>query len=189
MATSGSTDYSLNAGELAEHAANLINAIPLGQSLSDAQRKAILRSANMMLKTWSAHEPPFLFTIKEKTAVTIVSAQQSYTIGPAGADITLEKPLRVMSVRLRHTTNETDFPLREMQRDEYQNYITGKTSVSATGFPTAYYYDPQRATGTLYLNAVPDASTASDYTLRFDYKRHIMTWICHKNGLKPLFIT
>lgn len=172
MPTSGSTDFTLNTTEIITHALNLINAIPLGQSVAPHIYSACLKSLNLMTKSWMA-EGRFLWGLTERTGVALTANKASYSIGPSGADITMEKPMRILSVRLRHTTDEVDIPLDEIMRDEYQNGISAKTSVSGSGFPTVYYYDPQLSTGTLYLSSVPDSSTASDYTLRFDYPRRI----------------
>jgi hypothetical protein len=175
MATSGSTDFSLNTTEIVRKACSFINAVPLGQAVPSHIYDEVVSSLNLMMKTWSAKEPPFQWTIKEKTGITIVADQASYTLGPSGADVTMEKPIKILkrSLRLRETTTEIDIPLQMFTREQYQATVTGKTSVSSSGFPYGWYYDPQRSTGTLYLIGVPDTQTAADYTLRFDYKRHI----------------
>jgi hypothetical protein len=173
MATSGSTDFSLNTTQIIRKACTLINAVPVGQAVPGRYYEEILSSLNLMVKSWMA-KGRFLWAWSEKSGVTIVADQQSYTIGPSGADITMEKPMQITSVRLRETATNIDLPpLKQILRAEYQNGILAKTSDNAPGIPTKYYYDPQRATGTLYLHNVPDTSTASDYTLRFDYPRRI----------------
>ena len=176
MSTSGSTSYSLNTQQLVNFACHLINAIPLNQSAPYYIYDAVLTALNLMCKTWMA-EKRYLWAWTEKSGITIVADQQSYTIGPSGADITMEKPMEIMSLRIRNTADETDVPIELVNRKEYQQGFTAKTSVNNTGFPTAAYYDPQRDTGVLYLNGVPNTEVATDYTMRFDYPRRIEDFV------------
>lgn len=172
MATSGSTDFSLNAKQIVREALELLNALPMGQPIPNHIMSSCLNSLNAMVKTWMK-EKVFLWTWTEKTEITLVANQAIYTISPTDSDVTLEKPMSIQSVRLRHTSTEVDIPLTPMNRKEYQNGILSKTSTSSTGIPTIYYYDPQLSVGKLHLNSVPNTNTASNYTLRFDYPRRI----------------
>lgn len=74
------------------------------------------------------------------------------------------RPLRITTAR-RHNIGQ-DTPIIGLNRDEY----FALPNKSSTGIPTQYYYDPQQATGVLYLWPAP--SSVED-SIKFTYTRRI----------------
>jgi len=162
VSTSGSTNYGLVTNTLVDEAFDICGIGSKGESVSADMYLRATRSLNLIVKTWQAQ--PHLWTMTEGS-VTLVASQADYAL----ATLFSVKPMRVLSVRRRVTSGSTDTPLIEMSRQEYFD-TPNKTSASV---PTAFYYDPQRATGTLYLWPTASTATAAAQTLRVTYLRRI----------------
>lgn len=157
MATSGSTNYSLDVDQIVQTAFELIGVVPMGDAIGADDAAKGLQQLNLMVKTWGADPAPKLWLLTEGT--------QALTASTASYMLTAAR--KVLSVRRR--TSSIDTPLTLMSRQEYFDY----PSKSASGMPTQYYFDPQRATRTLYVVAVPDATIAASTTLQYTYLRVI----------------
>lgn len=155
MATSGSTDYTLNTREIITTALELVGARALGDTPSAEETDLALTHLNLLLKTWSADPKLFLLT---ETSVVLVASTASYSL-PAAR--------RVREVRRR--ASGIDTPLDMLSRDDYFA-IPNK---AGTGTPNSAYFDPQRATRTLYVWPAPTTAIAAAYTLRYTYERVI----------------
>jgi hypothetical protein len=164
MATSGSVNYSLSARQIAAAALELIGVVSIGETPSAEDAAKALEQLNFLVKTWGADAKPKLWQSTE-AAVTLVASQAAYTASP----VTLAR--KVVSIRRRTgtLTAQNDVPLNELSRQDYDN----KANKLSTGTPTEYYFDPQRATRSLYVWPVPDATIAASTTLRLTYLRVI----------------
>ncbi|MCP4997187.1 MAG: hypothetical protein GY933_00210 [Hyphomicrobiales bacterium] len=120
-----------------------------------------LRKLNIMLKAWQADGVKYWLMTEGELA--LVQSQESYSFA-AGGDFTTV-PFDMMDMRITRVSN--DLPMSEMSREEY-NALPNKTT---EGYPTSWFYDRQRESGTLYVWPAPD-STAG--TLKFTYRRTIM---------------
>ena len=139
MALSGSYDYNLNALEVITYALkDILNVVPLTQSLDADEAAAALQTLNLMMKSWQ-RKGPHLWQ-KTEGDITLVNATASYDLSG-----TLN-PLRVLSVRYRDTAS-TETMLREYTREQYFDLNDKATA----GTPTQYYFDPQRGAPTLYV--------------------------------------
>jgi hypothetical protein len=153
MATSGSTNFSMTARDVITKALRKAFVIGELETPSASEAADALQSLNLMLKSWSAKRHLFIIA---STSVTLLASTASYSLANAR---------RVRSVRRR--TSSVDTPLYEMSRQEYDD-TPMKASI---GFPNGFYFDPQRATRTLYVWPVPDASIATSTTLQITYER------------------
>lgn len=160
MATSGSVDYSLTARQIATAALELIGVVALGDTPPAEEADKALQQLNLMVKTWGADPSPKLW-LKTEGSVTLSASTASYTASP----VSLAR--KVLSVRRR--TSNIDTPLCPLSRSDYDD-IPNK---SGTGTPTSFYFDPQRATRTLYVWPAPTTAVAADTTLRMTYLRVI----------------
>lgn len=161
MAVSNSTDFSLTATQIVEEARSLLGINADEESLSATELTKGLRALNMMLKAWQA-DGVYLWTYTEGT-LTLVQSQESYSFAAAGDFTTV--PFDIVQMRI--TRNSTDLEMYELSREEYYR-LPNKTN---EGYPTQFFYDRQRSSGTLYVWPSPD-STAG--TLKFTYRRIIM---------------
>lgn len=161
MTTSGSTDFNLVSNELIEEAFSICGIAQEGEAVTADMYQRGRRSANLLIKSWGAK--PHLW-IKTEGSVTMVAGQVDYAFGTLSP-----KPMRIHSVRRKVTASGYETPLMEWSRQEYFDM----PNKSAQSIPTAFYYDPQTTTGTLYIWAAPSTATASDMTLRLTYSRRM----------------
>lgn len=154
MATSGSTDYSLNARQLVAYALKKLRITPLGETMNSDEAAMALEELNVMLKGWQLSGP----NLWRQTfgSVTLVASTASYTLSP--------RPIRVYEARYRNASS-IDLPMGELNRADYVSL----PSKSSTGTPTQYFIDYQRAAATMYVWPVP-ASVTSE-TIQYTYQR------------------
>lgn len=155
MATSGSVDFGLDAREIITEAFQTAKILAAGETPNADEMADGERKLNLLLKTWSAREHLW---IRTEGTQALTATTQGYPITGAR---------RMLSVRRR--TALIDTPLNELAREEYCDLPT-KASV---GMPVSWYFDPQRATRTLYLWPTASAAIAANTTLNFTYLRVI----------------
>lgn len=162
MSTSGSTNFSLVTNTLIDEAFDICGIGSEGEAVTSDMYARATRSLNLIKSTWGAAER--LWT-KTEGSVTLVADQQSYAL----ATLFSVKPMRVLSVRRRVTASAIDTPLMELSRQEYFD----TPNKASSSIPNSFYYDPQLATGTLYIWPVASAATAAAQTLKVTYLRRI----------------
>lgn len=161
MSVSNSTDFSLTTAEIVEEARRKIGIHADEEPLQAQELITGIRTINMMLKAWQA-EGVMCWTYEEGT-LPLVQGDADYVFGAGGAFVTV--PFEVMSIRINRNGN--DLPMVRMSREEYFDLPNKATQ----GYPTQFYYDRQRSSGTLYVWPAPDAGLG---TLKFTYRRVIM---------------
>jgi hypothetical protein len=133
-----------------------------------------LSSLNLIIKS-KLRTTDRLF-LRTAGSVTLIADTEVYAQASA---------LRMLSVR-RRDSNDDDTPMQELSRQEYED-LPNKTSSSS--IPVAWYFDPQQASGTLYVWPAPSSTAASDFTLattylpphqRHGYVERLST--CRRNG-------
>jgi hypothetical protein len=154
MALSGSIDYSLTAREVIDYALKKLRVLAEGETALSAMANDAMRELNVMLKGWQKHEHLWLLT---EGSITVVAATASYTLSP--------QPHRVISARFDDQDSET--PMILMTREEYFD-LPNKT---ASGIPTQYYVDYQRASTAFYV--WPLHGTVDDETINYTYVARI----------------
>lgn len=155
MATSGSTNFTMTALDICKKAMLRATVLEGGEEPDAADLATVMQSLNLMIKAWET-EGIYLWSNTEDTFPTVIGTA-AYLFGPAGTKT--YRPLRITSVRYA-TSVDTDLPLIPLGRQEYFDLPSKGTA----GQPTQFFYDPQRAAGTLYLWPVPDAVSALKYT-------------------------
>lgn len=129
MATSGSTDFILNARQVIKYSLEKLVICAPEETPSAQDAESCRVDLNLMLKGWQ-RAAPSLFR-KMTIPVALVANTVSYTLSP--------RPFRVISARYRNASSR-DLPLTEWTAEDYED-MPVKTS---TGIPTAYYVDYQR---------------------------------------------
>lgn len=155
MTTSGNPVFELTALEVIEQAFHKLGKASEGEAMTARMYGDGLSALNLMLKTMNADE--HLWQMQERT-LTMVAGQAAYTLTP--------KPLRVLSVRRMRQTIET--PMNRLSR---QVYFDQPNKTASPSIPVSYYYDPQQASGVLYLWPAPSAATIADYTINMTVVR------------------
>lgn len=157
MATSGSSDYSLNARQIATAALELVGVVAVGDEPEANDAAKALEQLNLMVKTWGADPDPKLWLITEGSQALTAST----------ANYVFSAARKVISARRR--TSNIDTPMIEWARSDYYD----QPNKGSLGYPTAYYFDPQRAARTLYVWPVPSAAIAANTTVEYTYLRVI----------------
>ena len=86
MTTSGSYDYSRNAGQIIEKALKLIGELAAGESVNSEDQSTCLETLNLMIKDWQADE---IYLWKHvESALFLEYEGYSYDIGPTGDNVT-----------------------------------------------------------------------------------------------------
>lgn len=96
-------------------------------------------------------------TITFNDALTVDVDSGATVYAYTATDDLIDRPLRLESVRRRNVSASSpiDTPIGEMSRSDYFD-LPVKTN---TGLPNQFYYDPGRATGTLYIWPSPSVVT------------------------------
>lgn len=139
----------------------MVGVVAIGDTPEAEHATKALEQLNLMVKTWGANPDPKLWQLTEGS-VTLIDATETYVLTAAR---------KVMSARRRigTGTSQNDMPLNVISRQEYYD----KPAKLSTGYPLDVYFDPQRATRTLYVWPVPDATIASTVTIPYTYLRVI----------------
>ena len=150
MSTSGVDTYAFTARNCITFALRKLGIVAQTATPTATQAQNALVDLNLILKAWMKYEN--LWRI-EQESVTPVANTASYTL-------TSQKPHRIAASRWRNTSG-TDLPMTLMTREEYFD-LPVKT---ATGLPTMYYVDYQRAVPVLYIWPVPSSVTTETIQL------------------------
>jgi len=166
MSTSGTTAFTLVNNEFCERAFALLGIGQEGESITAKMYSDATYAFNLMIKTFSAKD--HLWS-RAGGSLTLISGQAAYALGGASG-----KPMRVLSARRKTTASGNEVPMTEWSRQEYLDQPNKTSSLST---PTSFYYDPQRATGTLYVWPAPSTAVASTMTIEYDYLRRLSDMI------------
>lgn len=162
MAVSGSTDANQTAVQIITHARRQLGIHAEEESLQAHELTTGLDLLTMMLKDWQVD--PDLGTWLETQGTLALTATASFLFGAGGAFTTI--PFEIVAVRVSKSGGN-EIPMTRLSRADYFD-LPNKTS---TGYPTQFFYDRQRDSGTLYVWPVPADTT---YTITFTYRRRIM---------------
>lgn len=162
MAVSNSTDFQSTAVELIEDARRLLGIHAEEESLQAHELVTGRRLLTKMLKAWEG-EGLGSWVLTEGS-LTLVDSQGSYTFGSGGDFTTV--PFEITQIRVSHDGG-SEIEMTRLSREDYYRLPNRTTE----GFPTQFYYDRQRDSGTLRLWPEP---SDSDYDITFTYRRRIM---------------
>lgn len=158
MATSGSTDWSLNRDQVITGALRKLAVLPSGGTPTAAQVADAKDALNAIVKNLQAKGMP-LWKITS-TSFTVAAGTASYTIG-VSQTINVPKPLRVLQAH-RVTTGAENTPITIINRYDYNNL----PRENVEGTPVQLYYQPLRTTGVIKLWPIPDDST-TEITIQY----------------------
>lgn len=164
MATSNSTDWTLNRDQVITAALRKLAVLPSGVSPSADQVSDAAQALNALVKTFQADGMP-LWKVSSQSFTT-VDGTSSYTVGPSQT-VNCPTPLRVIQA-FWTPSGGTNTPLNIYNRYDFNDLPTGS---SYEGSPVNLYYQPLRTTGVIKLWPTPDNSTTSitfHYTSPFE---------------------
>jgi len=137
---------------LINDALELLGVIGAGETATGEDTTSALGTLNRMLDSWR-NESLMVYAISNITH-TLVGSDDTYTIGPSGADITATRPVKIESAFVRQSN--TDYPVQVIDDQAYWQGIASRTSSS--DIPAYLYYDTAFPNGTIYLWPVPFAA-------------------------------
>lgn len=152
MATSNSTDWSLNRDQVITGALRKLAVLPSGGTPTAAQVSDASDALNAIVKAFQADGMP-LWKIASQT-FTVVDGTASYTVGPSQT-VNCPKPLRIIQA-FWTPSGGVNTPLNIYNRYDFNELPQG---TSYEGDPVNLYYQPLRTSGTITLWPTPDNST------------------------------
>jgi hypothetical protein len=138
--------------DIVKSARRLLNIDAVGESIPDSDADESLYVLNMIISSWN-NQRLMLYEVKNITG-TLTANKNPHTIGPAGADITADRPLRIERAftRITGTSTPVDFSMEQVTNNRYQEFVVKNIS---TSYPTHFYYAPANPTASIYLYPVP----------------------------------
>src|SRR5215510_3276845 len=108
-----------------------------------------------MIDAWQADR--LTLSLQAQTAITWPTSTSTQTIGPAGADITLQRPVWIDTLNyvVPSSSPAVTVPIGPMSRDQYAALSIQELQ---SGLPTLYFYQTSLDTvlGTLFLWPQPN---------------------------------
>jgi hypothetical protein len=172
MASTGTATYTITRNDLIKSSMRVLRVIQDGATPTTQQYTDATEVLNILIKNMQSRGLA-LWTY-QLLAIPCTANKYTYTIGPSGADITAQRPLRLLDgAYIRYTpagtTTPFDTPLRVISRQEYLQF----GSKTSQGTPNSIYYDSQFNTatatsastgwGTLYVYTNPIDSLRTIY--------------------------
>jgi hypothetical protein len=150
MATSGSTDWTLNRDQVIAAALRKLSVLSSGQTPNAAQVADTAVALNGLVKTLQADGMP-LWKITSHT-FTVTSGTETYNIGE-GETLNVPKPLRVLQAFVT-PAGGIAIPL-----NIYTRYNFNELPIDSSGVPVNLYYQPLNDYGVIKLWPIPEDST------------------------------
>jgi hypothetical protein len=160
MATSNSTDWSLNRDQVIKGALRKLAVLPSGGTPTTNQINDASDALNALVKAFQADGMP-LWKVGTYT-FTVTSGTSSYTIG-VGQTLNNPKPLKVIQASYT-TSGGVPVPMEVVNRYDYMDL---PISATVTGQPITLEYQPMRTTGIIRLWPTPNNSTTQ---ITFEYQ-------------------
>ena len=165
MTLSGSTDFTLNGGELVDSSYRLLGVT----STNTTQKTNGYQAVNLILKELEGTGIGIWLNLEVE--LTLVEDDYDYSLGPSTLSTTdptpITKPIDIFEVRYVDSDGLETF-MSQMSRNEYMA-ISDKDQ---SGIPTQYYYDNQFVDGMLYVwPAVSE--TGAEGTIKFTIRTEI----------------
>lgn len=152
MATSGSTNWSLNRNQVITAALRKLGVLPSGGTPSAAQISDASDALNAIVKAFQADGMP-LWRITSKSFDTVASTS-SYNIGVSQTIATVGKPLVVIQAFCTPTDSDS-IPMNVYNRYDFNMLPTD----SSEGVPINLYYQPLNTYGVIKLWPTPPDAT------------------------------
>ena len=152
----------MTAQEVVEDALAELGVHQAEEPLQTVELNRGLRALNRMVKAWQA-EGVMCWTYAEGS-LTLADSDGSYSFAAGGDFVTV--PFEITQMRVSHDGGN-EIEMVRLSREDYYR-LPNRT---VEGFPTQFYYDRQRDSGTLYVWPEPDDAL---YDVTFTYRRIIM---------------
>ncbi len=139
MASSGLASFTMTRDGMILSALRLLRVLQEDQTLSAYDIYSGNEAINILLKNWQVLG--MVVSLYQQIAVPMVANQNSYTIGPVGADVIIERPIQLYDGSFYRRTVAgvvTDTALELLSRQGYEQIVAKLEQ----GSPTYIYYEP-----------------------------------------------
>ena len=139
MPSTGTASYTINRDQLIAASMRTLRVLREGDVPNATQVANAVACLEMLVKNMQSKG--LQLWAYQLLAIPLAANQQSYTIGPSGADVTSVRPLRLFDgAYIRQTVNGMSFdtPLRVISRLEYLQF----GAKASSSFPNSVYYHP-----------------------------------------------
>jgi hypothetical protein len=145
---------SLDVTSAIDQAYKLIGVVDNSESAEGEQVQIGLSQLNELLGQLNLDQM-FPFS-REIITYDVVSAENSYTIGATGADITATRPVYIQSIQYYSNTNTSPLPTMQMDLNQLLDVRSSDQSSGAPGFYAVNYGYPN---STIYFDLRPQAGS------------------------------
>lgn len=121
---------------------------------------------NALIKAFAADGMQVWKLEQVNAACSLFTTSAPVTVGPAQTIVTTTAPLKLISAWRQDIATEIKTPMALYTRTEYMDM----PDPTSTGAPIAFYYQPLKNTGNLYLWPLPDASWVADGRVVLDFQ-------------------
>ena len=157
MARSTTADYAVTATQIVTATFKEMNLLSMGGTIDSNDQTYGLQRLNLVVKNMMGPNNRIYRGMKvyqRASATLTLTAKNNFDIYSGGTDLDLIAPVDLLSVLIRNSEDE-DYPLQRMTRDEY-DAIALK---SQSGDPSRFLYEREYAYGTLYFDTVISDTT------------------------------
>lgn len=132
-----------------------LGAISASEQPTAGEASDAFRRLNELIDDWGTQ--PLTFRTESRAVASLVSGQQTYTIGTGGDFNITPRPDVISNVQLQltSTTPDTEIPLSPLTQDAYQA-VAQKDLENA--LPTSYYLEYSVPLASVWIWPIPDAS-------------------------------
>lgn len=164
MTTSNQTIYQLTRDDIIKGALRKLGRLAKGQTPDTEDYTNAQQSLNAIIAEYTTIGMQ-LWSRTDYT-LTLVAGQKAYTMG-IGQTINIPFPFKLLSVTLNNTGggNIEVFPIAKQDFD--------LLTITSTGTPVNYTYQPFINYGTLTVWPTPDASVIANYTCVLTYQKQL----------------
>lgn len=146
--------FSVTRDDVNSAALRLCGALAQGQTATTEDLSNCTLALNVMLKFWITQG--YKAWLYRTITFAAVAGKASYTIGPAGADVTTDRPVRIPQ-GYTIDANNNKLPIIIVPRQQFE-LLTPSTQPGPTN---TGYYDPQLGAGVFYPWPIPTDTSRS----------------------------
>lgn len=146
--------------DIVQAALRKIGVVSVGESMEADEAADAIAEVNRMLGTWNAQG--LMIHAHAITRHTLVSDQESYTIGPDSADFDTVRPEKIVRAILFDTAGE--YIAAELHPMDAYWWSDRRPAFPTSSLPRDLFYNPTAPDGTLYLSPRPDRAYILELT-------------------------
>jgi hypothetical protein len=146
--------------DLVQAALRKIGVVSAGESMEADEAADAIAEVNRMLGTWNAQG--LMIHAHAIARHTLVTDQESYTIGPGSADFDTARPEKIVRANLFDPAGE--YIAAELHLRDVYWWADRRPAFETSSLPRDLFYNPAAPGGTLHLSPAPDRAYLLELT-------------------------